>query len=553
MFGDCIPVVQIGKYGHDGISMNYQQCNPNIKFLGGTATPQQPLVLDFAFSAQQQIKELTISYTLYLANHNPGLALPRNYIQLSDANKNYLEEIQNNYIQVPGCNMLTFDYKKSFTNLIDLDYQNFKFTMMSQVSDQIVPVGVTYLTVQLNYQCPLNCSSCDSNGICQTCLSNSQIALNPQTNLNYCKIICQSGQYPSLPDQFTQLQECKSCISYCLSCNSNQDCLACQNGYEFIAEIVSCSLKCNSNQYRDAHFQCQNCMANCLECSGPKDCKICKSPYIFDPASFQCICPKNGYFLDSNGNCSQCDPSCQSCSGSLESDDSVIKENDEIQLKPGILSYQISPNAYIETFYLLKVSQSRDQNPYLDIQYEQVQNTCNDISFSVQANNDAQRGFFKLQWNIEVQPQLQASTQSQVDQIIQTANTQKSLTLIFPKYLLPPDSQITVQLSYTLKVNWQGTQKFTTNYVKIKQIVLSTIQSQYPPIFRFNSLSVLYQFYLQTCDQQGPHPFIEPLNISLQSQAMPSLNQNYPSFSDTQIQVDIQPFSIPISSTLDLN
>ncbi|KAL4484747.1 hypothetical protein ABPG74_019924 [Tetrahymena malaccensis] len=318
MFGDCIPVVQIGKYGHDGISMNYQQCNPNIKFLGGTATPQQPLVLDFAFSAQQQIKELTISYTLYLANHNPGLALPRNYIQLSDANKNYLEEIQNNYIQVPGCNMLTFDYKKSFTNLIDLDYQNFKFTMMSQVSDQIVPVGVTYLTVQLNYQCPLNCSSCDSNGICQTCLSNSQIALNPQTNLNYCKIICQSGQYPSLPDQFTQLQECKSCISYCLSCNSNQDCLACQNGYEFIAEIVSCSLKCNSNQYRDAHFQCQNCMANCLECSGPKDCKICKSPYIFDPASFQCICPKNGYFLDSNGNCSQCDPSCQSCSGSLE-------------------------------------------------------------------------------------------------------------------------------------------------------------------------------------------------------------------------------------------
>ncbi|KAL4511287.1 hypothetical protein ABPG73_008365 [Tetrahymena malaccensis] len=520
----------------DGINLNSSTCNCNPSFQVIQANNQNPPQIPFTLSVQQQITDIIISYTIILDAHTfSAQTQSLNIIALKYGTQNFQDGVLLNPSQIQGCGSYSLDYKKVYTNLNNQSNFNIKFNLAFSLVSTDHLQGITDLTIQVNYQCPLYCSSCDNNRNCLACLNNYYKSLNPNTNLYYCKMPCPPGQYATLPDQFTQFQTCNSCIQNCQSCNSDQDCLACNNGYEFISKIVQCLLKCNSNQYRDANSQCQNCMANCQQCSGPQDCSICNNNFTFDSTSLQCICPKIGYFLDSNG------------------DDSVIKENYEVYLVPGILSYQVSSTTFIDTFYLLKVSQSRDQNPYLDIQYDQVQNTCNDISFSIQPQNDAQRGFFFLQWSIQVQPLLEASIQSQVDSIIQTANSQKSLTLIFEKYLLPPDSLLTIQLSYTLKVNWQGTQTFTTNYVKAKQIVLSTIQSQYPPIYRYKSLSVVYSFYVQTCDQKGPTIFIEPLNIQLQSQATPTLNQNYANFSDTQIQVDIQPYSIPISSTLDLN
>ncbi|KAL4465074.1 hypothetical protein ABPG72_009452 [Tetrahymena utriculariae] len=671
--------------------------------------------LSFINKIKQQIKDISISYIFYY--ESVPSKIDYNSVELHYGGLIKSQTLQKDaYSQVTPdstCNYVMFNYNYSFINVVDLDYTNFYFDLECKTGELRSVQAVSYVTVYVNYQCPLNCSSCDSNQNCLTCVTTETsyyIANNPITNLNYCKLPCASNQYATLPDQYTQSQVCKDCIQDCISCTSNQDCLACVNSnYEFVAQALKCLPKCNSNQYRDSSFQCQNCMANCQKCTGPQDCQTCQSPLIFDSSIFKCICPTIGYFLGSNGSCNQCDPSCKSCSGASNSnctscltnwfslgsycyqwcpnnyqkqlsnfecvqckqyvipncqtcnqtcksclynkqdtctdcysttqinngkcncknpgdtrelyfecssdnvavlqsalddkspvlkidfgvnlyikpnlqcnqifkeptlsdigktayctidstsiivqlsDDSKIKENDEIQLVPGILSYQLTDTILIDTFYLLKVLQIRSQNPYLDFQYDQVQNTCNDIQFSVQAKNDAQRGFLNLTWSIQVQPLLEASIQSQVDQIIQKTNSQNSLTLIIQKYLIPPDSIINVQFSYTLKVNWQGTQKFTTNYVKAKQIVISTIQSQYPPIFRYNSLSVFYSFYVQICDQKGPNIFMEPLNISLESQAMPTLNQNYLSFSDTQIQVDIQPFSIPISTTLDLN
>ncbi|EAR98065.2 REJ domain protein (macronuclear) [Tetrahymena thermophila SB210] len=699
---------QVSDYGFNQPIRVVTDCDQQFNTIGhkqGRGTSRIRLSL----SAQQQIKEISISYIFYYASAPQKLNY--NSIELSDGVNTLTQQLQiDTFSPVSGCNYYTFNYKYSFSGVTNFDYNNIEFTMVCSTDELVSVQSVSYVTVYANYQCPLNCSSCDNNQNCKTCLSTSYyIDNNPTTNLKYCKIKCAPNQYATLPDQYSQSQTCKNCVQDCLSCTTGQDCTVCKDGYEFVDLALKCLPKCNSNQYRDSSFQCQNCMTNCLECTGPQNCKTCISPFTFNSSTFQCTCPSLGYFLDSNGNCNQCDPTCQSCSRALESNctscltnwfslgsycyqwcpnnyqkqlsnfecvqckqyivpecqtcyqtckscpynnqntcldcygtrqisngkcvcrntadirdlyfecsynnvavlqaildnktptlkidfgvnlqpitnlqcnqifknptlsdigktatckivlsfivvtlsnDSIIKENDEISLVNGILSYQVSSSTFIDTFYLLKVSQFRNQNPYLDFQYDQIQNTCNDIQFSVQPQNDAQRGFLSLQWSIEVEPLLDASIQSKVDQIIQTANTQKSQTLIIEKYLIPPSSLITMQFSYSLKVSWQDTQKFVTQYNKLKQVVISTIQSQYPPIFRYNSLSVFYSFYVQTCDQNGPNMFIEPLNISLQSQTMPTLNQSYQSFSDAQIQVDIQPYQIPISSVLDLN
>ncbi|KAL4465073.1 hypothetical protein ABPG72_009451 [Tetrahymena utriculariae] len=706
--GTTYTAQQVIDYGFDQNFRDSTSCNPNFLSIGHRQGPGKNKI-QLSLSAQQQIKDISITYDFFYADAPNKLNY--NQVVLSDGTKTVTQSLQiTTYQPLTECTYSKFNYGFQFNGVNDLQFQSFYFDFVCSTNELISVQSVSNVLVYVNYYCPLNCSSCDSNQNCQTCLTTSYyVAKNPTNNLNYCKLKCASYQYATLPDQYTQSQTCKNCVQDCLACSSDQDCSVCKNGNEFVSLALKCLPTCNSNQYRDSNFQCQNCMANCLQCTGPQNCNTCLSPFTFNSSTFQCICPIIGYFLDSNGNCNQCDPSCKSCSGALNSnctscltnwfslgsycyqwcpnnyqkqlsnfqcvqckqynipdcqtcnltcrsclfnqkntcldcygtrqinngkctcknisdardiyfecsysniavlqatldskspllkvdfgvnlqpipnlkcnqifnnptlsdigktatciitstsivvqlsDDSIIKENDEIFLVPGILSYQVSASTFIDTFYLLNIVQLRDLNPYLDFQYDQVQNTCSDIQFSLTAKNDAQRGFLSFSWSIEVQPLLQQSIQSKVDSIIQKANTQRSTSLIIDKYLIPPDSQITVQFSYILKVNWQDTQKFTTLYQKLKRIVISTIQSQYDPIYRYYSLSIYYSFYIQTCDQSGPSIFTEPLNISIQSQVMPQLNQNYASFQSSQIQIDIQPYSIPIGSQLDLN
>ncbi|KAL4484750.1 hypothetical protein ABPG74_019927 [Tetrahymena malaccensis] len=460
---------QIGMYGFHALPNIVTDCGDPFYTIGKNFSRSGKIELDLQ-TAKQQIKDITISYQfIYYSDVTKIQGLS---ISLQNGlNTQTLPFSINAYNRVSStCNYYTFNLTQTFADVSSFltYYSSFAIYFNCYTIENSNYQSVSY--------CPLKCSSCDSNQNCLTCISQSySIALNPNTNLYYCKLNCEDQFYATLPDQLTQSQTCKLCVQNCQTCTNGQDCQVCYQGFEFVPQALKCLPKCNTNQYRDSSYQCQNCVANCLECTGA----------VF------------------------------------------AQQQDTFQTR---------------------MDRDQSQNPSLDFQYDQVQNTCNDVKFSVKANNDAQRGFLYLQWSIKVQPLLEPSIQSQVDQIIQTANTQKSQTIIFEKYLLPPDSQLTVEFSYTLKVNWQGTQKFTTNYVKAKQIVISTIQSQYPPIYRFYSLSIFYSFYVQSCDQKGLSIFMEPLNISLQSQLMPSLNQNYPSFSDSQIEVDIQPFSISVST-----
>ncbi|KAL4470677.1 hypothetical protein ABPG72_001788, partial [Tetrahymena utriculariae] len=569
--------------------------------------------------------------------------------------------------------------------------------------------GINNVVVYVNYQCPLNCSSCDSNQNCLTCLNNYYVATNPNSKLEYCKLTCAPSQYATLPDSITQSQTCKNCIDFCSQCSEEKQCDHCNSNYEFISQIAQCLPVCKSNQYRDSNYQCQNCTANCLKCTGPDNCINCLSPFQFDQTLLQCICPDQGYYLDSNGNCNPCDPTCQTCSGQLNSNctsclnnwfslgsycyqwcpnnyqqqlsnfeciqcqkfilpncqtcyptcknclfnkknkcidcyetrqiqnekcvckdsndqrdihfqcsyknvtvlqatldanqplltidfgvnlnpmndlkcsqifqnptltsigqsatctinssqilvqlsqDSTIIENDYLSLIPGVLSYQSSPSIFIDTFYLPNIAQLRNLPPQINVQYDKIQNTCNDITYSLTLKNDANRGFLQLQWSIQVVPSLDSIAQAQVDSIIQAVNAQMSQSLTINKYIIPPNSQINVQLTYQLKINSNGQLQYSTQYLKIKQIVISAIQSEYPPIYRYYDLFIDYTFYVQICDKNGPFIFMEPLSIQIQSSVMPSLNYYNSTFTDANFEINVKSYSIPIGSALDLN
>ncbi|EAR83524.2 REJ domain protein (macronuclear) [Tetrahymena thermophila SB210] len=696
-------------FGLPMVKVNYN-CNPDLVSVGHTVSLGSLFgnKIHLYMKSKQQIQDLTISYDFFYSDL-PWL-IYYNELTLTYGTK-YITKYppKDVYTQLAGCLVYKFSINYEFKGLSDEKFEYFDFQMFSSSQQIFCFQGVNNVVVYVNYQCPLNCSSCDSNQNCLTCLDNYYIATNPNTNLAYCKLTCAPQQYATLPDSITQSQTCQNCIDYCQSCSTDKQCDTCNTNYEFISQIASCLPVCNSNQYRDSNYQCQNCIANCLKCTGPLNCTNCQNPFQFDNSLLQCICPSQGYYLDSNGNCNSCDSTCQTCSGSLNSNctscppnwfslggycyqwcpnnyqqqlsnfecvqcqqfilpncqtcyptcknclfqqknkcidcyetrqiqngkcvcrdsndqrdihfqcsykniavlqatldasqplliidfgvnlnqidnlscsqifqnptltsigqsatcainstqiqvqlsqDSIIIENDQLSLVSGVLSYQASPSIFIDTFYLLNVVQLRNLPPQINVLYDKIQNTCNDITYSLTLKNDASRGFLSLQWSVQIIPSLDTKTQSQVDSIIQAANTQMSQTLTINKYIIPPNSQINLQLNYQLKINSNGLLQYSTQYLKVKQIVISVIQSQYPPIYRYYDLTIDYSIYVQTCDQNGPFIFMEPLSVQIQSSVMPSLNYNNPTFTDAQIEINVKPFTIPIGSILDLN
>ncbi|KAL4455968.1 hypothetical protein ABPG73_015501 [Tetrahymena malaccensis] len=509
-------------------------CSPDLVAVGHTLEWGSNKKIHLNLKSQQQIQDLTITYDFFYSDKPSKINY--NLLTFSYGTQDISKKpSRHDYTKLIGCDVYKFSINYEFTGLSSEDFLNFNFKMFSDTDELLCFQGVNNVVVYVNYQCPLNCSSCDSNQNCLTCLDNYYVATNPSTNLAYCKLICPPQQYATLPDSITQSQTCQNCIYNCQQCIADKQCNNCISDYEFVQEITQCLPTCKPNQYRDSNYQCQDCIANCLKCSGPDSCSNCLSPFQFDNTLLQCICLTHGFYLDQNGS------------------DSIIIENDQLSLIPGFLSYEVSPSIFIETFYLLNVAQLRNLPPQINVKYDKVQNTCNDITYSLILKNDANRGFLQLQWSVQVVPSLDSQTQSQVDSIIQAANTNMSQSLTINKYILPPNSQINVQFTYMLKINSSGVLNYSTEYIKNKQIVISSIQSEYQPIYRYYELSFDYSFYIQTCDQNGLLIFMEPLSIQIQSSAMPSLNYNNSTFQDAHIQVVVKPYTIQIGSSLDLN
>ncbi|CAD8172923.1 unnamed protein product [Paramecium pentaurelia] len=136
-----------------------------------------------------------------------------------------------------------------------------------------------YLYNQTCNQCSLNCLKCDQFR-CYQCNKKSQL-LNDQCidctiPLNQTLDIC---NYQDCQDGiWTQGEECDNGNSYgCINCIM-------QNGYYCINQIGQPS-------------QCLRCIENCIQCNNDRSCQVCKE----------------GYFLNPNNQCQECNKECKTC------------------------------------------------------------------------------------------------------------------------------------------------------------------------------------------------------------------------------------------------
>ncbi|EAS02777.2 surface protein (macronuclear) [Tetrahymena thermophila SB210] len=212
-------------------------------------------------------------------------------------------------------------------NFINYSFVSGKsFTYCQKCSDVLTncqSCDTNVSSCQGSFSKPIRCLSCNltfylKNCSCQPCSQNQCeqcISLNDgSTQCTSCpsssyllngKCVsqseCESGKIRFADNNFNV---CSTCNPICQTCNGGQvnNCLTCYIGY-----------------YYDKLVQtCQVCPFSCSQCTDSTHCQKCKTNYYLDqtnPNVSQCvlICP-NGYFGDSNGNCTKCSTqNCQQC------------------------------------------------------------------------------------------------------------------------------------------------------------------------------------------------------------------------------------------------
>ncbi|KAL4441764.1 hypothetical protein ABPG74_008761 [Tetrahymena malaccensis] len=388
-------------------------------------------------------------------------------------------------------------YKSSEYQLIPLSPDTSQFTFQTYHHPGNIPNIMSNIQLMVYFKCPIGCSQCSNTGNCSACVPNYTL------KNNYCYLNCNSNQYAIITDLNSTEQICQLCDPSCLTCfGSSTTCTSCANSY-FL----------NNNQ------QCQQCDQSCLNCIGDsKSCTVCSNSYYplitgLQQSAYQCFqtCPNN-YFLINN-QCQQCDQSCLTCTGNSYNCTQCANTYFALYSSPTdqtFRCYQICPNGY-------------------NLQQNQCQ-IC--LQFSSINFDDL--------------------TIQNINSLIQTANSQQSQTLVISKYIIPPNSSISIDLQYTLKVYQSNTLTFTTYNQKSKQVIIQSIQNKYPPIYRYMGLQFIFSFFVQICDQSGANITQEPLDVQITSNNMPSLSQTQNQFTGQQIEIDVKPYSIPQSTTLDI-
>ncbi|EAS00646.2 REJ domain protein (macronuclear) [Tetrahymena thermophila SB210] len=468
-----------------------------------------------------------------------------------------------------------------------------------------------YRNPQNNYLCADcidNCISCTNGQSCTTCTQDHEYV----SQVNKCLHVCLQNQFRDS----TQNYLCQNCHQSCQSCTgpAQSQCRSCYQGWYQLGSF--CYQWCPNNYKEDSTLwqcvqcqeyiksDCQACANTCRSCQYKQssmclDCYdsmeisdntcICKNRIDNRGIFYQCSYNKiavlnatlaidsptliidfgvaltqiqnfqcNNIFQDSTLQLLGTLPNCSIQDTQIKvqlNEDAQIMENDNLSFIPNVLSYQISNTFLIDTFYLTKVQQLRSdtQQPQVTIQFSKTQNTCYDIVFSVaDIINDASRGFKSFTWSIQSSPSLDQNSLQAVNSIITNANSQKSISLVILKQLIPANTKITAVFQYLLKVNSSQKQYYTTLFTRQKDLVIK-LETQSYPIYRFMDLRIYVSFYVQICDQSGPIITNEPLNIQINSKSVPKLNQNLTQFKYNQTLVLVEKYSIPHQTIFDLN
>ncbi|KAL4477594.1 hypothetical protein ABPG74_002744 [Tetrahymena malaccensis] len=514
-FFSSLITMYVDSYGHAYYQQQMTQGECNQQYLINPNNGQQSNDALIKFTGLQTLSYIQISFSFYFQTL-PATASFKAYSLSGQyfTDSSTIENAINLFNPQSYCSTSYPNFKKTFQNyLVNINSQSSNVQLQTYLTAPTIKNQMGDIQILVYYQCPIGCSQCDNQGKCSSCISSYNFISN------YCYITCNSNQFAYIDPNSSQ-QTCQQCDASCQSCfGDSKSCTACASNYYPV-----------DTQASSPTFWC------------------------YQP------CPNN-YQLVQN-KCSQCSSynqkSCQNCGvtckGCQSGNDAIIMANYTLGFNTVAKVLKFSGNSSpIDTFYLISVVQNIITQPSVQVKYNQIENACNDISFTIQSiQNDAKRGFLQIQWSLISPLNLNSADLQTINTIIQTANDQQSQSIVFKKQLFPSDTSITIQLSYILKVNQNGALPLTTYYSKDKQIVISSIQNFYSPIYRYMSLSVIFSFYVQVCDQQGITVTYETLDTQFVSQVLPSLNQSQKPFNGQQIEVDIDAYSIPSSTALDI-
>ncbi|KAL4488898.1 hypothetical protein ABPG72_005685 [Tetrahymena utriculariae] len=410
-------------------------------------------------------------------------------------------------------------------------------------------------------KCDQSFSVCTGNSYNCTLCSNGYFPLySSPTDLTFrCCQICPNGyklqqNQCQICNQFSS-QACQNCAATCRSCQKGQtnNCLDCYQTMNLIGSTCVCK---NSQDQRNNFYQCSYnnyaVVQGTFDGSSPTLILEFGSP-LAQINNLLCNQVFDQTTLNLFGSNSNCKITSTQIIVTL-SNDAVIMVNSTItfNIQAKALQFQGYQNP-IDTYYLTQVVQQQAAFPSVNVQYNNIVNSCDDILFQIQSvQNDAKRGFLQFQWNLTPSQNFDDLTLQNINSLIKTANTQQSQLLVIGKYIIPPNTSISINLQYTLKVYQSNTLTFTTFNQKSQQVIIQSIQNKYPPIYRYMELQFFFSFFVQICDQSGAKITQGPLDIKIMSINMPSLSQTNSKFTGQQIEVYINSYSIPQSTILDI-
>ncbi|CAK55844.1 unnamed protein product (macronuclear) [Paramecium tetraurelia] len=219
-------------------------------------------------------------------------------------------------VATPGCiiqedlGQTNPDYLINFEQEFDHSASQLEIFLYCNTKSPSITYCGLYDLVILLANCPPNCKLCSSDSIC----------LQPESNIQVF-YDCPSEGY------FYSEGSCKTCQKFCKTCNSQTNCVACQDNYFQYGNICIC--KMNSKQAEITDCMSDNCHPSCSICQNQINLNTV-SPYI-KLNQLCAYCDHNehkvlninvcecfqGYYMDRSfipSICQRCKETCKTCS-----------------------------------------------------------------------------------------------------------------------------------------------------------------------------------------------------------------------------------------------
>ena len=164
-----------------------------------------------------------------------------------------------------------------------------------------------------------NCDKCSKKDECNICVNEYVILDNNKSNcIKEEELISKKTSYKI--DEFNY-KSCNKAINNCITCNSENYCLSCENTYGIINDIFNecISLKGKENKYyldesNGVYYNCNKNMPNCETCTNKNSCISCGAGYKKDPYN-KCVNESLllDFFINEHGNFLKCSDSINNC------------------------------------------------------------------------------------------------------------------------------------------------------------------------------------------------------------------------------------------------